>query len=44
MSVLGAEFSANTFLRVIEEAQDMVTAGAVGSVLEDALHHASDLT
>ena len=31
------------FLKVMKEAQDMATAGAVGEVLDEVLEHASEL-
>jgi hypothetical protein len=43
MSLPDAAHAVRTLLKVLDEAHDMVSAGAVGSVLHDTLRHASDL-
>ena len=43
MSLQKATHALKTFLKVMEEAQDMATVGAVGEVLDEVLEHASEL-
>jgi len=43
VSLEDAATAVRTFLKVIEEAQDMKTARATGSVLDEVLRHAGEL-
>ena len=43
VSFADATHALKTFLKVMEEAQDMATVGAVGEVLDEVLEHASEL-
>jgi hypothetical protein len=43
LSLQNATHAVKTFLKVMEEAQDMATAGAVGEVLDEVLEHASEM-
>jgi hypothetical protein len=43
VSLPDAARAAEEFVKIIDEAQDMVTAGAIGDVLDELLRHAKEL-
>lgn len=43
MGVLDAISATREAMKVCEEAEDMIAAGAVGEILEDSLDHAKEL-
>ena len=43
MRLEGAERAAREFVKVMDEARDMATAGATGGVFDELLRHASEV-